>query len=561
MSAVVERVANPRERLRGLRPLLSATLQADRLLFAVVVGMGLLSVALSIILNVLFGRLFAALEAHAWLEILGTVAAFAAVDLVGGPLTTGRNYARTLFANRFGNRLRAGLLDRVMTASASTHDWVQTGDLETRLTNDIRQVANAGAEALPSLIENPIMLAAAVVYLWILSPALALVVGPLGFVLYLINLPWQRRLYDQARAVRETESHMNQLALDSLQGIVSVQALQVETAFARRYRSILQQYLGVYRRQITSEGGLDAVMGALGFVPFVVVLLLGGYLVVTHKMGIPAFMVASNLVNFVAQPYALVATAWGNIQTGRASLDRLTDWRPAEELPPPTLASSTPAVSPGDGPPTVTVKDISFRYGDGPLVLAGLSASLPPGRLTALVGPNGSGKSSLGKILLGFYTPAAGEIRWNDVRWEDLGVGWVRSHTAYVPQDPFLVTGTVADNVRLADETVDDDRVREVLRRVGLPDSQEFLAEQVGERGKTLSGGQRLRLAVSRALVTERPFVLLDEPTASLDREGIQGAADLLGKLCPEHTVLVITHEPVLVEAAHHVVRLDAPAL
>jgi ABC-type multidrug transport system fused ATPase/permease subunit len=258
-----------------------------------------------------------------------------------------------------------------------------------------------------------------------------------------------------------------------------------------------------------------------------------------------------------------MANAWAGLQEGRASLDRLQNWRPAD-FPALAVVPTTPRATPvllGRHAPEVAADDLTFRYASGHTVLEGMTFRIPAAALTVVTGPNGSGKSTLAKLLLAFYAPVRGVLTWDGVAFEDLGAHWIRSRTLYMNQEPFLIPGSVSDNLRIGLDDVTDLRMEEALASVGLPADGAFRARDVGERGKALSGGQRVRLAMARSLVREASLVVMDEPTAAVDAEGRAAVVDILGRLRQQRTVLVITHDPVLVAAADHVVALSREPL
>jgi len=200
-------------------------------------------------------------------------------------------------------------------------------------------------------------------------------------------------------------------------------------------------------------------------------------------------------MNNVVSPFGNLAAAWRGIQTGRASLDRLGELldAPAEDL---GAASEPWASAPA---PALSLRDVHFGYSAEQPVLHGLSGDLPGGALTAIVGPNGSGKSTLAKLLLRFYAPDAGAITWDGRPLREIPVGHLRSQIAYLPQEPFLIDASVADNLRLGAPGATEADLARVLSQAGLPADGGFLGLEVGERGKRLSGGQRLRLSLATA--------------------------------------------------------------
>jgi len=177
---------------------------------------------------------------------------------------------------------------------------------------------------------------------------------------------------------------------------------------------------------------------------------------------------------------------------------------------------------------------------------------LLPGETVALTGPSGAGKSTVLSVLLGFVSPAQGSVQAGEVPAEEYDAAAWRRLFAWVPQRPGLRTGTIADNVRLGRPEATDDQVRRALASAGAADLDP--GQAVGERGQLLSGGQHRRVALARALITDAPVLLLDEPTAGLDAEAEE--AVLAGLRSSGRTVLLVAHRPALIAAADRVVEV-----
>jgi ATP-binding cassette, subfamily C, bacterial CydD len=204
------------------------------------------------------------------------------------------------------------------------------------------------------------------------------------------------------------------------------------------------------------------------------------------------------------------------------------------------------------------LRDVTVRYPDrAGSALEGFNLDLFPGEVVALAGPSGAGKSTVLAALLGFVEPAEGSVLIGETAADEFEPTAWRRGFAWVPQRPGLRTGSIADNVRLGRPGASDAEVRRALTTAGAAELD--LATPVGERGQLLSGGQRRRVALARALVTDAPVLLLDEPTAGLDAEA--EAAVVAGLRASGRTVLLVAHRPTLIAAADRVIELGSAEL
>ncbi|MCU1370689.1 MAG: Cysteine export CydDC family transporter permease subunit/ATP-binding protein CydD [Ilumatobacteraceae bacterium] len=269
-------------------------------------------------------------------------------------------------------------------------------------------------------------------------------------------------------------------------------------------------------------------------------------------------------------PFRRLALEYHSGHAGRAALERIDDLLALPALAPATsrpgggsvAGSGTGSGGGGGRPPTIELVDVGFTYpGSGAPSLDGLDLSIAAGETVALVGPSGAGKTTVSRLLMRFAEPSSGRILIDGGPLGDVDPAAWRQRIAWVPQDPTLIAGTVAQNIRLGDPGAADDRVRaaaEAARAVGfieaLPDG---FATVLGERGLRLSGGQRQRLAIARAALRDAPVVVLDEFTAHLDHQTEAELIDAIAELLAGRTALVIAHRPRTLRLADRVVTLE----
>lgn len=224
-----------------------------------------------------------------------------------------------------------------------------------------------------------------------------------------------------------------------------------------------------------------------------------------------------------------------------------------------TLRAAAPMVG-ESAPEALALAHVSFAYPGGQRVLDDVSFTVPRGARVALIGPSGSGKSTVAALVQAHLRPAAGQVRIGGHDATTVPVDWMRAQTAVVAQSTYLFTGTLADNLRLADPGADDDLLWDVLAQANLADDvrrfPDRLSTRVGERGLSLSGGQAQRLAVARALLKDAPVLLLDEPTSQVDAAAEAALVEALDRAGEGRTVLLVAHRLSTVRGADEVLVL-----
>ena len=209
----------------------------------------------------------------------------------------------------------------------------------------------------------------------------------------------------------------------------------------------------------------------------------------------------------------------------------------------------------------IALEGVEFAY-DGQTVLEDASLEIPAGQITALVGGSGGGKTTVTDLVMGLVRPGAGEVRVDGVSLEQLDVGAWRKLIGYVPQEVVLFHDTVRVNVTFGDDSISDEEVERALRAAGVWDVVRALPggieASVGERGSRLSGGERARVGLARALAGRPKLLILDEATAALDPETERIVLSTLEALRGDVTVLAISHQPALRDVADRVYRIQA---
>lgn len=457
-------------------------------------------------------------------------------------LTWIRQYLVLHTGNRVDAVLGAHVFEHLFRLPPLYFQHRPTGVIAARLQGieTIREFVSSAAVTL--MLDFPFLLIFLGVMFWysvkltlVVLAVLALIVAASALVAPL----FQRRLNEQFLRGAANQAFLTEYVA----GIETVKSLQIEPQLNRRYRDLLAAFLTTsFRvRQLgnaysTLSSGLEQVMSLL-------VLVMGAWMVMTSESFTVGMLVAFQMFSSrLSQPMLRLVGLWQQFQQARIAVTRLGDVMNAPPEPY-SLAQSRPQGGKG----AVTIQDLSFRYGDNlPLLYDGFNATIPAGQAVVIVGPSGSGKSTLAKLLQGFYQPTSGSIQIDNVDIRYLSANELRSNFGVVPQEITLFSGTILDNLRLANPFAAFEQIVAACRMAEVHTVIEALPNgyqtEIGERGAGLSGGQRQRLSIARALLKGPKILIFDEATSSVDVQTAEQLGRTINALKGKVTILFVAH-------------------
>lgn len=345
-------------------------------------------------------------------------------------------------------------------------------------------------------------------------------------------------------------------------GLETVKSLQMEPQIKSRYGDYLAEYLrsGFGVRQIANTYNVAA--NALEQTLNLLILAGGAYLVM-HRVDFTVGMLVAfqMFAGRVSQPLLRLVGLWQQFQQASLSVARLGDIMNAPAEPYSVLPNR---VRQGAG--RIEIEDLSFRYRETlPFLYRHFDLTVEPGRVVVIMGPSGSGKSTLTKLLQGFYQPAEGTIRLDGTDIRHLSANELRLNFGVVPQETILFSGTLYDNLQMANPHATFEDIVRACRMAEIHDAIEKLPQgyqtEIGERGVGLSGGQKQRIAIARALLKQPKILLFDEATSSLDVHTAEHFAATVNQLRGKVTMLFIAHTLPKNLQVDEVVRIRAMSL
>ncbi|WP_372426258.1 peptidase domain-containing ABC transporter [Salinarimonas chemoclinalis] len=397
--------------------------------------------------------------------------------------------------------------------------------------------------ATTGVLLDLVFVAVYVAVLFTISTTLAWIVVatlPVQAFAYLAYGPFLReRLRVQFDRGARHQAHV----VESLAGAVALKALAAEAPILERLQGTLTQSLEAAFRVGTLRIANAETIFAVDRALTIAIVFVGASLVFANEITLGQLVAFHLLVGRVVGPIGNFASLWESWQNVRIARQRLGDILCETQEGFDTKPQLSTTLE-----PRLVFEDVHFGYGDGTAVLRGVSCMFEPRTLTLVVGPSGIGKSTFGRLAAGIEAPQTGRVLLGEEDIAGFDPGNVRRTIAYVPQEPFLFTGTVRENLCMHGSAQDESSLTEALRRAAADDVvarlPRGLDSPVGERGMNLSGGQRQRIAIARSLAMRPKVLVLDEPTSALDAAAQAIMAREIRDLARETTVVVITHRP-----------------
>ncbi|MFC6157359.1 ABC transporter ATP-binding protein [Kribbella jiaozuonensis] len=463
-------------------------------------------------------------------------------------------------AERIGASLRADMFQRTMTRSLRWHDRMRSGELVSRLTTDVGRLLDAVVAVTTSFLPDAVMLAGVLALLVAFDPQLALIGLTVAPVLAVLAVRQRRRIRAAQHAARTESGRLAGATTDLLRNVRAVQAFgridRAAAIFGTRNRAVLDVEL----RAIDVDARWTPMADIVLAIGTALVLVVGGRHVLTGSLSVGELLVVLAYLRDLYSPVRGLTRLSVVLAKAGASAVRVREVLDCDEAvedrydarPAPRLRSG------------VRFEQVSFGYEPGRPVLDHFDLDITAGETACLLGPSGIGKSTTLHLLLRLYDVDAGRILIDGVDLRDCDQRSLRDRFAFVPQDPWLLDATVAENIAFGNQNATRAGVVAAGRTALVDEFADRLPfgydTPLGEGGVRLSGGQRRRVALARAAVSPAPMVLLDEPTASLDPVSAGTVIQAIRAMTTgpsRRTVLMVTHDRDLAAIADRVVTLD----
>jgi len=470
---------------------------------------------------------------------LGAVLVIAAVGAIS---SYSEKFLTTSVAQWVAHDLRRMVYQRIQRLSLAEHGESRTGDLLTRVTSDIDAVQDFITSALLGIVINLLTLAGMLGVMFYMNWRFTLIglsVAPLMFVLVYY---YTKRIKRASRLVKKQESELMSGVAERLTSIQVVQAFAREDYEDRRFDWQSQQSVAAGLRARSMKAKLSPMVDLLVAVGTCLVLGYGARLVLSGGFTTGDLIIFIFYLGKTYKPMKDLSKMSNTVSKATISFERIQELLDIESRIRDMPGARTAPRFTG----RLEFEHITFSYDGTNPILKDVSLRIEPGQVAAIVGPSGTGKTTIAGLLPRFFDPQAGRITIDGHDIRELTLKSLRDQVSFVLQDTLLFRGTIWENIAYGKP---DAEIEETVRAAELANAHEFIvkmpesyATMVGERGMTLSGGQRRRIAIARAIVRDTPILILDEPTAGLDAASERFVTEALERLMKGRTSIVIAH-------------------
>jgi ATP-binding cassette subfamily B protein len=471
-------------------------------------------------------------------------------------------YAQTYLVGWVGQRalqdLREQIYTHLQTMSIGFFTRRRPGVLISRMTNDVEALDTLVTDGLITLVSSTLTLLGVVLILLFLDFQLALVTFATFPILAIGSVIFRIASAGAYRRTREKIANITAYLQETLSGVRVVRSFAQEPRHLRRMSRLNEENRQANMATVYLNAAYFPAVELLSAIGTGVILLYGGYLAVEGHIQIGVVVAFVGYLNAFFDPIQQISQLYTTYQQGMAALDKIFELLETE----PDMVDKPGALDPGRIRGEIELDGVRFSYGgDAGMALDGIDLHVPAGQTVALVGETGAGKSTLAKLVARFYDPQEGRVLVDGHDLRDLSSSALRSQLGIVPQEGFLFSGTVRDNIAFGRPDASEDEIHAAAAAVGadrfveqLPDGYET---EIGERGVQLSAGQRQLIAFARALLAEPRILILDEATSNVDVRTERIIEQGLERLLLGRTAIVIAHRLSTIRRAGRIVVLE----
>ena len=528
------------------------------------------------IVREMIGELTNALNAESYRRIGRLALAALAVFAVRGGLTFLRSYMAHVAGWGVVADVRSDAYEHLQKLSLRYYEDKQTGQLMSRVVNDSDKIEMLMAHAIPDVAVNVITFLGVNIILLLINPTLMLLCLVPVPLIVLAMRGFGKRVRPAFRIRQQELGELNASLADHLSGVREIKAFVQEEHVANRIGGHIRRYMQSLLRALRLMATFQPFVEFSSSLGMIIVIYFGGRLAMGNALPLADLVAFFLYLEMLYQPVRVLSTAWENVQEAIAGTERVAEIMAESPEPVSRATSGHDDISVGaahrrngsaarrfddSNGVSITFDDVSFSYIEDYPVLRDLDMDVPAGTSAAIVGPTGVGKTTLVSLIPRFYDISGGSIRLNGVDVRDIPLPDLRSATSMVLQDVFLFHGSVEENLRFAKPDASETELQAAAQAANadefIDDLPDGYATIIGERGVKLSGGQKQRLSIARAVLADKPILILDEATSSVDSQTERLIQDALEHLMEGRTTLIIAHRLSTIRSADQIIVLE----
>jgi ATP-binding cassette subfamily B protein len=461
-------------------------------------------------------------------------------------------------SRKFERYVRSNIFKKLLSLSPAFYDKTKTGDIMARTTNDLNATRMMLAQGVIMLTDS-IILGSLSIYMMITRVDLRLtLIGIIPLpILAIVALSYGGTIHKRFESMQKAFSNLTDTVQETIDGMQVVKSYTMENERGNTFFEKCQDYFKKSMRLIKLWGTFLPLIELMSTLGMALTIWYGGRLVILGEISLGQFVAFSQYLMMLVWPIMAIGWVVNVIQRGRASYKRIM-W--IENQSSEVMDPNEPKKA--DLSKEIKVKDLSFTYpGSEKRVLHNINLHINPGQTVAFVGKTGSGKSTLAKLLVKMYSVKNNHIYIGDYDINQLRMKEIREQVAYVPQETFLFSATITENIGFSVDNYSQEDVEQYAHLAAvhsnIQDFPQGYKTIVGERGVSLSGGQKQRVAIARALMKKTPVVILDDCLSAVDTETELRILDSLNEEIKNRTTIIISHRLKAVSRADRIFVFD----
>ncbi|MBD3189612.1 MAG: ATP-binding cassette domain-containing protein [Candidatus Heimdallarchaeota archaeon] len=480
------------------------------------------------------------------------------LTLVSGIFLFAQKYLNEYVTQKIIYLIRNKLYSKIQSQSIDFFDRIETGQLISRGTIDVNAIKRLMSGGFRIFLSAIILYVGIFVMIGIADWRILIIGIVIASILLIIMYNYTKRSRPLFRTIQNKFGDLNSVLSENIRGAKVIRAFATEDVEIEKFEKENQEYLDLNIKMSKLRSLMTVLFPFILSLGSFLIWFIGGIQVLSGEILVGTLVALNSYILLLKKPTRLMTYAVINYQEGRAALSRIFEIIDMEKK----IKNKPDAIELENVKGKITFENITFWYReDQPPVLRDISLEISPGETVAFLGTTGSGKSTIVSLVPRFYDPQEGRVLIDDIDIRDLKIESLRKNISLVQQETFLYAKTIKENIAFAKPDATDE---EIIRVAKIAQAHEFIQSfpngyetQVGERGVTLSGGQKQRLTIARALLTDTPFLIMDDSSSALDFETEHQFQKAISELIKDRTTLIITQRLSTIKFASKIIVMD----